>query len=77
MLEEPSMAPSPPNINSIPKIAPRFSLCKSETAAVAVGKMMEKNRPVSGIKIDRAGGPKMPMAIKTIEARDASSMLFR
>ena len=76
-LEDPSMAPNPPNIKRIPRMAPRFSLCKSETAAVAVGKTMEKNSPVNGMKIDKAGGPKVPIAIKTMDANEAKSILFK
>ncbi len=34
--------------------------CKSDTAAVMVGKMIEKQMPTSGRKIAVGGGPKMP-----------------
>ena len=73
----PSAPPAPANANRTPKIVPMFSLCKSETAAIIVGKMMEKNNPVNGMKITVCGVPKIPTATQTTDDAAAYVKIFR
>ena len=69
--------PKPPKAKSTPKMAPMFSTCSADTDAVAVGNMMEKKNPVSGMKMVRPGGPKIPTLRQTIAAAVAVNMTVR
>src|SRR5690349_23163039 len=49
----PITPPSPAKVNRVPRMVLVFSVCVSETAAVIVGKIMEKKKPVRGRKKER------------------------
>ena len=53
MIHGPSRPPIPANVNRTPKIVFVFSFKSSETAAVKVGKMIEKKKPVIGKNMER------------------------
>ena len=50
MTHGPINEPTPANVNNVPRIVLIFSFTSSDTAAVRVGKMMEKKKPVNGKK---------------------------
>ena len=72
MIHGPSSPPIPANVKSIPKIVFVFSFRFSDTAAVNVGKMIEKNRPVIGKNIEKAVN--VPNSTQTKLAMDAKRM---
>src|SRR5687767_11047191 len=53
MTHGPIMPPIPAQVNSVPKMVLTFSVSSSETAAVMVGKIIEKKKPVTGRKTER------------------------
>ena len=44
----PMTPPSPAKVNNMPSMVFVFSVCVSDTAAVMVGNMIEKKKPVTG-----------------------------
>ena len=48
MNQGPMMPPSPAKVKRTPRIVFAFTVCVSDTAAVMVGKMIERKKPVSG-----------------------------
>jgi hypothetical protein len=69
------MPPTPAKAYNNPKMVPTFSCCMSETAAVMVGKAIERSNPVRGRKNARAAGANVPMAVQKTEANAACSIL--
>ena len=68
----PITPPTPANVNSVPRIVLAFSLASSETAAVIVGKTIEKKKPVNGRKIARLVN--IPTARQITEPNAANKM---
>ena len=68
----PIMPPSPEKVNSTPRMVLMFSCSESETEAVRVGKMIEKKKPVSGMKMLK--GVNTPIDMLNMASRDAMSV---
>ena len=77
MNQGPMTPPSPAKVKRTPRIVFPFSVCVSETAAVKVGKMTEKKKPVTGNRKKTSLGPNkpttkqrmLPAVIKSIERK--------
>ena len=61
----PIRPPSPANVKRTPRIVLPFSVCVSETAAVMVGKMIDKKKPVTGKRKANSFGPNKPAMTQT------------
>ena len=70
MNKGPMMPPSPAKVKSKPRIVFAFTECVSDTAAVMVGKMIEKKKPVSGKSKDNSLGPYKPPIMQIMPPMD-------
>ena len=62
----PISPPTPAKVKRTPRIVLAFSVCMSETAAVSVGKMIERKRPVDGNRKEISFGPYNPAQMQNI-----------
>ena len=72
MSHGPSIPSSPENVKSIPRMVFVFFGWSTDTAAVKVGKMIEKKRPVSGRKMLRSVN--VPMVMHRSDPMDANKI---
>ena len=70
----PSTPPIPAKVKRTPKSVFMFSDLESETAAVMVGKMIDKKKPVRGREKVAVEGISRPSKIQTNAPRDAKKM---
>ena len=70
MNKGPIMPPRPAKVKSMPRIVFAFTECISDTAAVMVGKMIEKKKPVIGKSNDISLGPYKPPIMQIVPPID-------
>lgn len=73
----PTIPPNPPNTRKIPSMVPEFFDGISEIIAADVGKMIEKQNPVSANTPVMDEGPYTPMVMQIIAIIEKSSRLFK
>lgn len=73
----PNIPPNPPNAKNIPSIVPECFEGISETIAVDVGKMIEKQNPVNTSIIAVSEGPNIPITVQNKAMLEKISILFR
>ena len=66
----PTTPPRPAKVKSTPRIVFAFSVCVLETAAVMVGKMTERKKPVSGKRKKISFGPYKPAIMQIMPPAD-------
>ena len=70
----PNTPPMPAKVKSTPSKVLIFSVFESETAAVIVGKIMDRKKPVNGRKKSAVPGINRPMAMQINPPSDAKQM---